>query len=205
MNVYRRFAPEHRAKMVEYYEKVLALRPLQPINLGGGTQMILFGIGTGQIKLASGLKQGREYHLGGVNEATGIRVFTLFFPDEAAVSSRLQTIGYPAPSFKDNGNGTRAALVQDPGRLHAAAGRRTECAGGLVRPGGSRNQRVQISKTAARSIASSSASTNCPRCKDADARRDEVSISATARRRSTSGRPGRTCRPTPGAPASSTW
>ena len=52
MNVYRRFVPEQRAKMIEFYDKVLALRPLQPITLGGGQQMILFGIGTGQIKLA---------------------------------------------------------------------------------------------------------------------------------------------------------
>jgi catechol 2,3-dioxygenase-like lactoylglutathione lyase family enzyme len=115
MNVYRRFVPEQRAKMIEFYSKVLALRPLQPIDLGGGAQMILFGIGSGQIKLATGLKEGRQYHLGGVNEGTGIRLFTLFFPDEAAVVARFQALGYPAPAFADNGDGTRAALAQDPG------------------------------------------------------------------------------------------
>jgi len=115
MNVYRRFAPDVRAKMLEFYEKALALRPLQPINLGGGQQMILFGIGTGQIKLASGLKQGRQYQGGAVNAATGIRVITLRFPDEAAVTARLQALGYAAPVFKDTGHGTRAAVVQDPG------------------------------------------------------------------------------------------
>jgi catechol 2,3-dioxygenase-like lactoylglutathione lyase family enzyme len=115
MNVYRRFVPEQRARMIDFYDKVLTLRPLQPINLGGGQQMILFGIGTGQIKLASGLKEGRQYHLGALNEATGIRSFTLYFPDEAAVTARLTSLGYPAPSFKDRGDGARAALVQDPG------------------------------------------------------------------------------------------
>ena len=115
MNVYRRFAPEHRTKMLEFYEKAVALRPLQPINLGGGAQMILFGIGTGQIKLASGLKQGRQYHLGAVNDATGIRVITLTYPDEPSVASRFQALGLPVPQFTDTGNGTRAALVQDPG------------------------------------------------------------------------------------------
>ena len=64
MNVYRRFVPEHRDKMVEFYDKVLTLRALQPITLGGGNQMILFGIGTGQIKLATGLKEGRKYQPG---------------------------------------------------------------------------------------------------------------------------------------------
>lgn len=115
MNVYRRFVPGQRVPMIEFYQKVLGLRPLQPIDLGGGMQMILFGIGSGQIKLATGLKEGRQYHLGGVNDATGIRVITLFFPDEAALGARFAALGYPAPAFRDSGAGTRAALVQDPG------------------------------------------------------------------------------------------
>ncbi len=114
MNVYRRFAPEQRARMIEFYDKVLGLKSLQPINLGGGQQMILFGIGSGQIKLASGLKEGRQYHAGGVNDATGIRLFTLFFPDEAALSARFTAQGYPAPVFKDVGDGRRAAIAPDP-------------------------------------------------------------------------------------------
>ena len=115
MNVYRRFAPEYQAPMIEFYAKVLSLRPLPPINLGGGAQMILFGIGSGQIKLATGLKEGRQYHLGGVNEATGIRLITLFFPDEAALVARFQAHGYPTPAFQDRRDGTRAALALDPG------------------------------------------------------------------------------------------
>ena len=77
--------------------------------------MILFGIGSGQIKLATGLKEGRQYHLGGVNEATGIRLITLFFPDEAALVARFQALGYPTPAFRANSDGTRAALALDPG------------------------------------------------------------------------------------------
>lgn len=114
MNVYRRFAVEDRTKMVEFYDKVLGLKPLQPINLGGGQQMILFGVGTGQVKLAAGLKEDRKYHLGGLNEATGIRLYTLYFPDEAALTERFKAAGYPAPDFKDIGGGRRAALVKDP-------------------------------------------------------------------------------------------
>jgi catechol 2,3-dioxygenase-like lactoylglutathione lyase family enzyme len=115
MNVYRRFVPEKRTRMVEFYAQVLGLRPLQPIDLGGGMQMILFGVGSGQIKLATGLKAGRQYRLGRINEATGIRLFTLFFPDEAALVARFGKLGYPPPAFQDAGDGTRAALVQDPG------------------------------------------------------------------------------------------
>jgi catechol 2,3-dioxygenase-like lactoylglutathione lyase family enzyme len=114
MNVYRRFVPEQTEAMVTFYHEVLGLTPLSPIDLGGGQQMILFGIGGGQIKLAAGLKEGRKYHLGGVSEATGIRVFTLYFPDEAALAERFESQGYAAPRFMDKG-GVRAALVEDPG------------------------------------------------------------------------------------------
>jgi catechol 2,3-dioxygenase-like lactoylglutathione lyase family enzyme len=114
MNVYRRFPVEDREKMVAFYDKALGLKPLSPINLGGGQQMILFGIGSGQIKLAAGLKQGRDYHVGAINEATGIRVFTLHYPDEAALKARFTAAGYAAPEFKDFGDGRRAALVKDP-------------------------------------------------------------------------------------------
>jgi catechol 2,3-dioxygenase-like lactoylglutathione lyase family enzyme len=115
MNVFRRFAPEHRDKMVEYYGKVLALRSLSPITLGGGNQMILFGVGTGQVKLASGLVARRQFRPGPVKDATGIRVITLFFPDEAALVARFKEFGYPAPEFRDGQSGARHAMVVDPG------------------------------------------------------------------------------------------
>lgn len=115
MNVFRRFVPGQRAGMIGFYEKVLGLQPMPPINLAGGQQILRFHIGSGQVKLASGLKKGRQYHLGAVNEATGIRLFTLFFPDAAALAARFQKYGYAAPEFRDYGNGRRAALVRDPG------------------------------------------------------------------------------------------
>jgi catechol 2,3-dioxygenase-like lactoylglutathione lyase family enzyme len=115
MNVYRRFAPEDREKMLEYYGKVLALRALSPINFQGGGQMILFGIGTGQLKLANGLKRGREYSTGPVTAGTGIRMVTLFFPSEADLTARFAEFGYLAPVFADGPGGTRIAHVADPG------------------------------------------------------------------------------------------
>ncbi len=115
LNVFRRFDTADRARMIEFYEKVLGLKALQPINLTPTFQMILFGVGTGQIKLATGLKEGRTVHLGGINDATGIRVFTLTYPDQAALSARFTAAGYPAPTFGDIGGGRRAAMVRDPG------------------------------------------------------------------------------------------
>jgi catechol 2,3-dioxygenase-like lactoylglutathione lyase family enzyme len=114
MNVFRRFDVADRPKMVEFYEKVLALKPLTPINLSPTQQMILFGVGTGQIKLAAGLNN-RQYHPGGaIGDATGIRIYTLTYPDEAAVKARFVAAGYPEPVFKDIGGGKKEALVKDP-------------------------------------------------------------------------------------------
>jgi catechol 2,3-dioxygenase-like lactoylglutathione lyase family enzyme len=119
MNVFRRFAVEDRPKMVEFYEKVLALKPLSPINLGAGQQMILFGVGTGQIKLAAGLTNGRKYlPAGEIGDATGIRIYTLTYPDEAALKARFAAAGYPEPVFKDIGGGKKEAVVKDPAGFH---------------------------------------------------------------------------------------
>jgi catechol 2,3-dioxygenase-like lactoylglutathione lyase family enzyme len=114
MNVYRRYAAEDHAKMVDFYDKALGLKPLQPIKLSAAQQIVLFGVGSGQIKLAAGVKQDRQYHTGGVKDFRGIRLYTLFFSDEAALTARFAAAGYPAPAFKDIGGGKRAAVTKDP-------------------------------------------------------------------------------------------
>ena len=115
LNVFRRFDPAIRGKMIDYYSKVLALPPLNTINLQGGQEVLLFRVGSGQVKLAPGDKEGRRYQLGGMNAGTGIRLYTFFFPDEVALTARFAAAGYPAPEFKDAGGGRRAAIVRDPG------------------------------------------------------------------------------------------
>jgi len=49
-----------------------------------------------------------------VKEVTGLRVFTFFYPDEAAVTARFVQHGYPAPSFRQGRGGKRMAMVLDP-------------------------------------------------------------------------------------------
>jgi catechol 2,3-dioxygenase-like lactoylglutathione lyase family enzyme len=116
MNIFRRFSPDIRDKMVEFYNQALGLQALTPIQLSKTQQMLLFKVGTGQIKLASGLNAGREYRPGGaLNDATGIRLITLYFPDEAALKASFKAHGYPEPAFKDIGGGRKAAMVTDPG------------------------------------------------------------------------------------------
>ncbi|RKF18349.1 hypothetical protein D6851_14495 [Altericroceibacterium spongiae] len=114
MNVFRRFKPEVTHDMVAFYRDILGLTPLQPITLDAQQTIILFGIGGSQIKLAEGLQDNREYRPGAVNEATGIRYFTLFFPDGNALARRFEKAGYSAPRFSDIGNGKQAAFVRDP-------------------------------------------------------------------------------------------
>jgi len=114
MNVFRRFEPQHTAKMMEFYHKVLDLEPLTPVQLDENQQIMLFGIGKAQIKLAAGLKEGRQHHLGELNGATGIRLFALTYADGDALAARFRDAGYAAPEFKDLGEGRRGALVKDP-------------------------------------------------------------------------------------------
>jgi catechol 2,3-dioxygenase-like lactoylglutathione lyase family enzyme len=112
MNVFRRFAVD-RAKMVEFYGDVLALKPLPAIGMPGGAQMTRFQVGTGEIKL-TGAAPGRQDKSGAVRDTTGLRVFTLFFPDEGALAARFRAHGYAAPEFRAREGGTRGAMVLDP-------------------------------------------------------------------------------------------
>lgn len=115
MNVFRRFPREATERMVVFYTQALALRSLSPIQLTSSQQMLLTGVGSGQIKLSAGQQGNRSYVGGGYKAATGIRFFTLSYPDEATVTRRFTDAGFAAPAFTDQGDGTRAALVSDPG------------------------------------------------------------------------------------------
>jgi len=113
MNVFRRFAGD-RATMARFYGEVLGLRQLPALNMPGGGQMMLFQIGTAQVKLQA-TPAASEYKSGPVREVTGLRVFTFFFPEEAAVTARLVQHGYAAPVFKPGRGNRRVAMVLDPG------------------------------------------------------------------------------------------
>jgi predicted enzyme related to lactoylglutathione lyase len=112
MNVFRRFAVD-AAKMTGFYGDVLGLKALPPIRMPGGGQMILFGIGSGQVKLQATAAAG-EYPSGPIREVSGLRVFTFFYPDEAAVTARFVQHGYPAPKFTATSGGRKVAMVLDP-------------------------------------------------------------------------------------------
>jgi len=116
MNVFRRYPREKTAEMVKFYTEALALRSLNPIQLTATQQMILTGVGSGQIKLSAGTQGNRKYDLeGGYAGGTGIRFFELTYPDYRVVQQRFVAAGFPEPEFVARGDGVRQALVSDPG------------------------------------------------------------------------------------------
>jgi catechol 2,3-dioxygenase-like lactoylglutathione lyase family enzyme len=115
-NVFRRFPRDKTDAMVKFYTQALALKSLSPIQLTASQQMILTGVGHGQVKLSAGQQGNRKYDLeGGYAGGTGIRFFAFQYPDEAVVKQRFRDAGFPEPTFVTRKDGWKQALVQDPG------------------------------------------------------------------------------------------
>ena len=92
MNVFRRFPREKTEDMVKFYTQALALRSLSPIQLTSSQQMLLTGVGSGQVKLSAGQQGDRKYNLeGGYKAGTGIRFLTLTYPDGDIVNEPTRT------------------------------------------------------------------------------------------------------------------
>jgi catechol 2,3-dioxygenase-like lactoylglutathione lyase family enzyme len=113
MNVFRRFSADREA-MFEFYGDVLGFEQLNTLNVGGGTGVARFQAGGSELKL-TGRVGNRSYESGGPADATGVRLLTFFFPDEAALTARFVAHGLAAPEFAGRGEpGRRSALVADP-------------------------------------------------------------------------------------------
>jgi catechol 2,3-dioxygenase-like lactoylglutathione lyase family enzyme len=113
MNVFRRFeVPAER--MYQFYGGVLGFKQLSTLNVGNGGGVARFQAGAQELKLTRRVAN-RSYEGGGVRGATGLRLVTFFFADEAELTARFAQHGLAAPGFKDHrGEGRRSALVQDP-------------------------------------------------------------------------------------------
>ncbi|HEY7673165.1 MAG TPA: VOC family protein [Gammaproteobacteria bacterium] len=112
MNVFRRFAVA-REQMFEFYGEVLGFEQLDTLNVGGGNGVARFRAGASELKLTARVAN-RQYVPGGVRDATGVRLLTFFFPDEAALAQRFIAHGRAAPEFITRAGGRRSALVVDP-------------------------------------------------------------------------------------------
>ena len=112
-NVFRRFAVD-LSKMKEFYGDVLGLRPLPTLNMPGGGQMTRYQVGTSEIKLQPAPGESGVTHPA-VRDAIGLRVFTFFFPDDAALMARFKAHGLVGPEFTTRRESKiRNAMVRDP-------------------------------------------------------------------------------------------
>jgi catechol 2,3-dioxygenase-like lactoylglutathione lyase family enzyme len=119
MNVFRRFeVPAER--MYEFYGAVLGFKQLSTLNVGNGNGggVARFQAGAQELKLTRRVAN-RHYEPGGVQGATGLRLLTFYFADEAALTARFAEHGLPAPAFSavpksDPRSDSRSALVTDP-------------------------------------------------------------------------------------------
>jgi catechol 2,3-dioxygenase-like lactoylglutathione lyase family enzyme len=106
LNVFRRFDGDG-AKTLSFYGDVLGLGVLNAI---GGVSR--FEVGTSQLKFTRA-STNAHFTRGAIDDTVGIRLWTIWLGEEAALTKRFIDHGYPAPAFKDI-DGARTALVTDP-------------------------------------------------------------------------------------------
>lgn len=113
MNVFRRFAGDARA-MYSFYSDVLGFEPLTTYDVGDDTQVMRIKAGASELKFTRRVDD-RRYVAGGVGNATGLRLWTFFFSDEAALVERFERHGLPGPEFDLLlPDGRKSAIVTDP-------------------------------------------------------------------------------------------
>ena len=106
MNVFRRFAGDG-VKTLEFYGQVLGFGDIGAV---GGVSR--YQVGPSQLKFT---RAGRNatFTRGGLHDAAGVRLWTMWFADEAALTERFTSRGFAAPVFRTI-DGIRSAIVADP-------------------------------------------------------------------------------------------
>src|SRR5688572_30912571 len=106
MNVFRRFSG-NGAKTLEFYGQVLGFGDVGAV---GGVSR--YQVGPSQLKFTRA-GANASFTRGGINDAAGVRLWTMWFADEEALTKRFAAHGLAAPAFKTV-DGVRGALVADP-------------------------------------------------------------------------------------------
>ena len=106
MNVFRRFNGDG-ARTLEFYGQVLGFGDIGAV---GGVSR--YQVGPSQLKFTRA-GANAKFTRGGIHDAAGVRLWTMWFPDEEALTKRFAAHGFPAPAFKTL-DGERSALVADP-------------------------------------------------------------------------------------------
>jgi len=106
MNVFRRFSGDG-AKTLEFYGQVLGFGDVGAV---GGVSR--YQVGPSQLKFTRA-GANTAFTRGGIHDAAGVRLWTMWFADEETLTKRFTAHGLPAPAFKTI-DGVRSALVADP-------------------------------------------------------------------------------------------
>jgi catechol 2,3-dioxygenase-like lactoylglutathione lyase family enzyme len=106
MNVFRRFSGDG-VRTLEFYGQVLGFGDVGAV---GGVSR--YQVGPSQLKFTRA-GANTTFTRGGIDDAAGVRLWTMWFPDEETLTKRFAVHGYPAPAFKTI-DGVRSALVTDP-------------------------------------------------------------------------------------------
>jgi hypothetical protein len=106
MNAFRRFTGDG-VKTLAFYGQVLGFGSIGAV---GGVSR--YQVGPSQLKFTKAAANA-EFTRGGINDAAGMRLWTMWFPDEATLTKRFTDHGFPAPTFQTI-DGVRSALVADP-------------------------------------------------------------------------------------------
>jgi catechol 2,3-dioxygenase-like lactoylglutathione lyase family enzyme len=110
-NVFRRFNGDG-VKTLEFYGEVLGFRDIGTANVGSGQGVSRYQVGPSQLKFTRAGATA-TFTRGEINDAAGVRLWTMWFPDEAMLTKRFTDRGYAAPAFKTV-EGVRSALLTDP-------------------------------------------------------------------------------------------
>ncbi|MBI1784584.1 VOC family protein [Candidatus Sumerlaeota bacterium] len=101
------------AKSEEFYGGLLGMKKLPPIDLPDGGKMHRFQYGSSTIKLLQYEKTPPAYQ-GGINNAVGLRLLTLFIPDLDKIVENAAAHGFPKPGILGKGRGQRLIFINDP-------------------------------------------------------------------------------------------
>lgn len=113
VNVFRRFSSERTEAMRHFYGEILGL-PVLPATALGGNQMIRYPLGLSEVKLFPVAPT--PANTATIRAATGMRLLTFFFDDQAALTQRFAKAGLEPPDFRPTSHvgAAAAGLTQDP-------------------------------------------------------------------------------------------
>ena len=110
-NVFRRFNGDG-VRTLEFYGEVLGFRDIGTATVAPGQGVSRYQVGPSQLKFTRA-GANAKFTRGAINDAAGVRLWTMWFPDEAVLTKRFADHGLAAPAFKTV-DGVRSALVADP-------------------------------------------------------------------------------------------